>query len=79
MLHLVFSRSGLEQLKTHTYSGDRVVLMELSPEEDLLKGLPAGVEVLFSGGAHEELKGARSVSYAELVALTVADSQVLSW
>ena len=79
MLHLVFSRSGLEKLKPYAYSGDRVVLMELSPEEDLLNGLPAGVEVLFSGRSHEDLEGARSVSYAELVALTVADSQVLSW
>jgi hypothetical protein len=79
MLHLVFTRSGLEQLKPHAHSGDRVVLMELSPEDDLLKGFPTGVEVLFRGGAHEEMKGARCVSYAELVALTVTDSQVLSW
>ena len=79
MLHLVFSRSGLEKLKPYAYSGDRVVLMELFPEEELLNGLPAGVEVLFSRGLHDEMQGARSVSYAELVALTVADSQVLSW
>lgn len=79
MLHLVFSRSGLEQLKPHACSGDRVVLMGLSPEVDLLYGLSMGVEVFFRGAEHEALEGVRCVSDAELVALTVTDPQVLSW